>query len=107
MRMKTYSDIAAAFRGEPRDVSTAPVQKNTVPKWFYVYECRNTVFVSSGRAHDNSCSIASDRRLKPEEFDIMLDIYHRRQHGENVSKEATDASVNQSYWFGIFKELKM
>ena len=104
MKKMEFNDIINEFRCNPRDVSTAPI-KNTISKWFYVYVQRNDVYIASGRSHTNICSISTDRRLKPSELQVMLDLYKRRKDGIPVSKEATKQSVNQSYWFGIFKEM--
>lgn len=99
----TYSDLVNSFRANPREVPTAPISGST-PKWFYVYEHRNTVYISSGREHPNACRVSPDRRLNPAEFPVMLSLYQRRKKGEPVSQEAKKQSINQSYWFGIFKE---
>ena len=37
----------------------------------------------------------------------MLDIYHRRNAGEKVSREATAVTINQVYWYGVFAEMKI
>ena len=100
----TYNDLVGSFRANPREVSTAPIN-GSMPKWFYVYEQRNAVYISSGREHENACHINADRRLNPAEFPDMLGLFQRREKGEPVSQEAKARSINQSYWFGVFKEL--
>lgn len=72
-----------------------------------INEKNGNVYVSSGKDHTNISKIPNDRILLEREFPIMLDLYHRRQHGESISAESTAASINQSYWFGIFKELSL
>lgn len=104
--MMTYNDLVNEFRADPREVSTAPIN-GSAPKWFSVYELQNEVYVASGRDHRDACSVHPDRRLKPSEFPAMLELYHRRKKGEPVSQEAGRKSINQSYWFGIFKELSV
>ena len=104
--MITYNDLVNEFRTNPREISTAPIN-GRAPKWFSVYELQYEVYVAPGRNHPNACRVSSDRRLKPSELPVMMEIYQRRKKGEPVSQEARDKSINQSYWFGIFKELSM
>ena len=99
----TYRDLVNSFRANPREIPTAPINGSS-PKWFYVYERQDTIYISSGRGHSNTSRVSHDRRLNPSEFSAMLDIFRHRKTGTPVSKEAKDRSVNQSYWFGIFKE---
>ena len=100
--MMTYRDLVNSFRANPREIPTAPIN-GSAPKWFYVYEQQDTIYIASGREHPNVCRVNPDRRLKASEFSAMLDIYYRRKKGEPVSQEAAKQSINQSYWFGIFK----
>ena len=100
----TYSDLVSSFRSNPREVPTAPKDKRQPPKWFYAYTKGNSVFVGSGKDHLNASHISPDRRLPESEFDSMLALYHQREAGEPVSKEAKK-SICQSYWFGIFSEM--
>ena len=100
----TYNDLVNSFRANPREVPTAPIGGRNL-KWFYVYEHQNEVYISSAREHENSCRVSADRKLRPAEYSVMQELYQRRIKGEHVSQEATEQSVNQSYWFGIFKEV--
>ena len=99
-----YQDLVNEFAQRPREVSTAPVN-GAPPRWFYAYGEGGSVYVASGREHANACRIRGERRLKSEEWEAMLSLYNRRKKGEHVSREAAEASVNQSYWFGIFREM--
>lgn len=102
----TYSELAAFFGTNPREIPTAPINGST-PKWFYAYEKDGAVYVSSGRTHANACRISPDRRLKESELQDMLELYHRRERGEPVAQEAKKRTVNQAYWYGIFRELSL
>lgn len=102
----TYAELAASFRTSPREVPTAPIN-GKAPKWFYVYERRGEIFVASGREHPDVCNICPERKLQRGEFSVMLELYLRRKRGEPVSREASRQSINQSYWFGIFKEMSV
>ena len=101
-----YSEIVRNFKNTPRDIPTAPTTR-VAPKWFYVYEKNGNLYVSCGKDHSNICKIQNDRILLEKEFPIMLDLYHRRQRGDSISAESQAASMNQSYWYGIFKELSL
>ena len=100
----TYMDLVNSFRANPREIPTAPIN-GSAPKWFYVYENQGSVFVSSGRDHVYACHVNPDRRLNRAEFSDMLNIYLRRKAGAAVSQEAKARSINQSYWFGVFKAM--
>ena len=101
----TYSDVVSSFRSNPREVPTAPKEKNCPPKWFYAYAHGNSVFVGSGKDHPNASRIFPDRKLPESEFDTMLALYYRRKAGEPVSQEAKK-SICQSYWFGVFSDMQ-
>ncbi len=102
--MTNYNNLVHSFRADPREIPTAPIN-GSIPKWFYVYEHQDEVYISSGKEHPNACRVNPARKLSPEEFPVMLDLYQRRISGEHVSREAAKQSMNQSYWFGIMKEL--
>ncbi|MBO4982905.1 MAG: hypothetical protein J6D23_02515 [Clostridia bacterium] len=104
MDIEIWNKIVSEFKTNPRDVSTFPM-KNTTPKWFYVYVMSGNVYVESGRFHKNVSSIKGTRKLNNEELDEMLILHRRRKRGESVSQEATQRTVNQVYWYGIFKEI--
>ena len=101
----TYSDLLRRYGDSPREIRTVPVTDRR-PVWFRVYASRGSVCISSGKDHPDSSSICPDRRLKPDEFAFMLDLYLRRKKGEPVSGEAA-RSVNQSYWYGIFHDMDL
>ncbi len=101
-----YSDVLNRYRDDPREIPTDP-KKEENAKWFRVYVRNDALYIASGREHPNACSVSPDRRLNPSKFDQMLDIYRRRQRGEAGFQEARDASMNASYWFGIFKDMQL
>ena len=103
MTTMTYHDLVNSYTADPREIPTSPVTR-VAPKWFYAYGKNGRVYVSSGREHVNASRICHDRRLREDEFSKMLDLYRRRERGAPVSAEA-QASINSSYWFGIFKDL--
>ena len=36
----------------------------------------------------------------------MYELYCRRKRGERISQEAIATTVNQVYWYGIFRDIK-
>jgi len=102
----TYNEIVNEFKENPRDVHTVPLDGRE-SKWFYVHSENGKVFISPAEAHTPSSNISSPRMLSEKEVVTMLDIYQRRKQGEHLSQEATDATRNQVYRYGIFHELKL
>ena len=102
----TYADVLNRYRDEPREIPTDPKNEQNA-KWFRVYVRNGALYIASGREHSNACSVSPDRRLNPDKFDQMLDIYRRRKQGMASFMEARDASMNASYWFGIFKDMRV
>ena len=98
-----WQAMCDSFVKNPRDVVTVP--KNKKGKWFYVYSENGNIFIQSAKEHGDSCLITGRRRLEENKLDIMLDIYYKRCRGESFSKEATQTTRNQVYWFGIFADL--
>ena len=99
-----YQDLIISYLKEPRDVHTIP-QYGT-PIWFFTYVEAGYVYVRPAYAKTPSSKIRNPRRLNPSEFDTMLELYHRRCAGENVSLDASKATQNQVYWYGIFHDIE-
>ena len=100
-----YDKIVKEFSSRPRDVHTVPTTAKK-PVWFYVFVEKSTVYVEGG--HNNTPkSNVKKRPLKKEEYNSMLELYHKRQNGHSVSGEAHNSSHSQVYWYGIFAELKL
>ena len=76
----TYLDMVNDFASRPRDVHTVPIRKSK-EVWFYTYVQDGILYVESAKGHTPSCSISMPRKINPEQFDRMVDIYHRRCQG--------------------------
>ena len=98
-----YDKIAVEFSLRPRDVHTVPMTSKE-HKWFYVFAKDGVVYIESGRKREPRCDVKK-RRLNENECKAIYDIYKRRLAGEKVSKEATDCTRSQVYWYGIFAEM--
>lgn len=99
-----YEKMLRKYGENPRCVCTVPTTAKA-PVWFYVFEEDGKVCVKNAEGHENSSHMIGVRVLEPSESKKMLDIYGRRKRGENVSKEAGKATVNQVYWYGIFADM--
>ncbi len=104
--MMTYKEIANEFMANPRDVHTVPLSNRT-PLWFHVYVEDGIIYVAPAKEKKPSSSMKNPIPVKEKEFEDMLDLYHRRLAGERVSKEASNTSMTQVYWYGIFNELRL
>ena len=101
-----HMDLVREYACHPRNVSTAPTD-GRAPRWFWVSAENNRVTVSSGRTPYANSSIRGQRTLQEREMETMLALYRRRKRGEPVSAEASRATQNQVYWYGIFADLKL
>lgn len=101
---KIKNEILKSFSDNPRDVHTCPMRSST-PKWFFVSTQSGRIVISESKAHMNSSRLKTNRILNSSELSEIFNLYLRRKRGESVSKEATDLTVNQVYWYGIFSEL--
>lgn len=99
-----YEKMLREYGENPRCVCTV-LTTSKAPVWFYVFEENGKVCVKNAEGHENSSHMIGVRVLEPSESKKMLDIYGRRKRGENVSKEAGKATVNQVYWYGIFADM--
>ena len=99
-----YTDMIASFEQWPRDVHTVPTTNKT-PIWFYVYVESGIIYVETARNHIPKSNLKHRIKIKTDEYEEMLELYHKRGHGTAVSKEATTISRCQSYWYGIFSEM--
>ena len=97
-----WQTIVNALYANPRDVKTIPLNRSG--KWFYAYSDGISVYITNSKSKKPSCSIKGERKLNSEEFEPMIDLYLRRNRGEQVSQEAIRTTVNQVYWYGILNE---
>lgn len=99
----TYNELAKIFEENPHDVHTVP-KDNRVPLWFYAGAENGVLYAESAHKAAPASRISFRRNLSPKEFNAMLDLYSRRKGGEPVSREATEITRNQVYWYGIFAD---
>lgn len=105
--MLSWENLLNEFKILPRDVSTVPLSKTRNPLWFYVFVENNKLYVKNSINKLPSSKIDNKRLLSKGEYLDMLDIYKRRCKGEAVSREATQRTKSQVYWYGIFNELNL
>ena len=104
--LKKWRETLESYTANPRDVRTQPLTKRTA-LWFHVYVEDGKLYVDRAKSNEPSSNLSKRRMLASgfEKFEIMLDIYLRRKHGEEVSQEATAITVNQVYWYGILADM--
>lgn len=102
--MVNYDDLVNSLNSNPRDIVTVPMN-NRKGKWFYAFAENGTVFVTVSKEHEPKCSIKMPRPLKKKECGELYELYLRRKKGEHISGEATAATRNQVYWYGIFSDM--
>ena len=103
-KMVNYDNLVNSLSSNPRDIVTVPVN-NRKGKWFYAFVKNETIFVTMSKEQQPKCLIKMPRPLKREECGDLYDLYLRRKRGEHVSGEATAATRNQVYWYGIFSDM--
>ena len=101
-----WEESIKSFKENPRDVHSKPLSKRPV-LWFNVYVENGKLYVDRAKTETPSSNLTKRRLLSsgPEKCAIMYDIYRRRKCGEPVSAEATETTVNQIYWYGIFSDM--
>lgn len=88
------------------DTYPSEIQKVRECIWDFSENTENgTVFVTVSKEHEPKCSIKMPRPLKKEECGELYELYLRRKKGEHISGEATAATRNQVYWYGIFSDM--
>lgn len=88
------------FKDHPRNIHTHPIGHD-VPKWFYAYSDGSAICIENSKGKQESCSIKGRRKLEHDKFDVVYELYLRRERGDKVSLEASRATQNASYWFGV------
>ena len=102
--MIRYIDLVDSFTINPRDISTKPIT-NRLGKWFYVYVESGKIMIDVAREHTPKSSISKPRILFEKEIEDIYELYIQRKQGHSVSKQATEVTMNQVYWYGIFNAM--
>ena len=102
--MMTYREVSLNYLNNPRDVHTV-LKDGSIGHWFYTYTKNGIIYASPAKNHKPSCSMQQPIKIKEEQFNGMRSLYHKRIAGEKVSKEATDMTRAQVYWYGILNDL--
>lgn len=99
-----WQTIYESFKENPRDIRTTP-KGNRQPRWFFVYSEKGNVYIDNAREHNYSSKIKQRRKLDKDNFEKMIVLYDKRNHGVPVSEKACAITFNQVYWFGILCDL--
>lgn len=100
---KLFSDILLSYKQQPRDVMTKPLRGEG--RWFFVSEQNGNLYISASKKSPSS-RLSDRRRLNEKEFEEILDLYKLRKTAMYSSYAATKCSMNSSYWFGIFADMR-
>ena len=100
-----YDKIIEEFKYHPRDIHTVPLHSK-IYKWFYVFVENDNLCVEPAH-HNSPKSSVKKRVLLRNECNHILEIYHKRMIGEQISREAQECTRSQVYWYGIFSELNL
>lgn len=101
---EAWSKIINSLQNEPIELPTTP-KANRIPIWFTVSTRNNKIFINRATVNSPSSKISKERILTFSEFEKIYPIHLKREMGESVSKEATQTTRNQVYWFSIIKYL--
>ena len=100
-----YQQLLNEFSRNPRDVHTVPLQ-NRKPLWYYVFVRNDRLYIEPAHIQTPKSSVKR-RQLQEKECSHILNLYHRRLRGEQVSSDAQACTYSQVYWFGIFSALNL
>lgn len=100
-----WAGLLEALEENPQDIITVPLKKEG--RWFCAYAENGNLYVESSMIKKPSCVIKTRRKLNKKEFAPMAYIFRRRLSGAKVSKEASQITRNQVYWYGIFSRYKI
>lgn len=89
---------------QPLELHTVPTIAKT-PVWFSSATDGGTIFIDNALINSPSSKISSIRKLTYKDFEKIYPIFLRREKGESVSKEATNSTRNQVYYFSLIKHL--
>lgn len=100
----SYLELVNQFINNPRDIITKPITGKD-GKWFYTYVENGKIIVYEAKEHTPKCSIKKPRVLCKNELEDIYELYLQRKQGKSVSKQATNVTMNQVYWYGIFSDI--
>ncbi len=106
MKKMTYKEAALDYALNPRDVHTV-LKDGRIGHWFYAYTEDGIIYAAPAKNHNPSCHMRKPIKINENQFENMLDLFHRRLAGEHVSREAMEITRTQVYWYGIFNDLQI
>lgn len=101
---QVWNAILSKLMDGSKEFPTTP-KINRKPVWFSAKTDGKNIFVDAAKNNQPQCNLTMERRLTYDEFKKIYPIYIEREKGENVSEEASNASMNQVYWFSLIKHL--
>lgn len=102
--LKAWKTITQSFNNEILEFPTVPIIKRE-PVWFSAYIEDDEIMINQALHHKPSSQLKYKRALNYKDFQKVLPLYYMRKNGEQVSKELTEATVNQVYFLSLIKHV--
>ncbi|MGL5328383.1 MAG: hypothetical protein ACRDD7_03875 [Peptostreptococcaceae bacterium] len=102
-----WNNMVSSLNGLEREFPTNPKKVKKEPIWFLASSDGEKIYIDEARENSPSSRLKSKRILTYKDFEKIYPIHLRREDGESVSKEATEATRNQVYYFSLIKYLGM
>ena len=99
-----WDKIKSYLRNNKTEFHTVP-KDNRQPVWFSAVTEGDVVVIDKAVVNTPSSKLNYSRKLTFKDFQKIYPIYLKRESGQSVSKEATEATVNQVYFFSIIKHI--
>ena len=99
-----WDKIKSYLRNNKTEFHTVP-KDNRQPVWFSAVTEGDVVVIDKAVVNTPSSKLKYSRKLTFKDFQKIYPIYLKRESGQSVSKEATEATVNQVYFFSIIKHI--
>jgi len=102
--LQAWSTIIDKLRNNKMEFPTTP-KIDRAPVWFSARVDGETIVINEAIVHQPSSKLSTPRRLTYKDFEKVYPIYLRRENDEQVSAEATAATLNQVYYYSLIKHL--
>ena len=102
--LKAWETITHSFNNQVLEFPTNPLQKRD-PVWFSAYIQEGKIVINQALHHRPSSQLKYKRVLSYKDFQKVLPLYYMRKNGQQVSKDLSDATMNQVYFLSLIKHI--
>lgn len=99
-----WNKIIKSLSNVEKEFPTTP-KTNKNPVWFSASTDGNKIYIDEAKSNKPSSKLKTKRTLTYDNFKDVYPLYIRRENGEKVSKEVTNITRNQVYYFSLIKHL--